>query len=190
MGAALMIAILFTFSFTTTESEMIVNYPIRRRIVVILMILGNVGLASTSATIIVSFVGAGSESSAIIEQVLLFLGVIALVLIVMRNKALDRLMCGVIGHALITTTTLRKRQYHLLLQLGNGVSIGEHLLRDGHEGRLDGLSTLFQHLTLLGIRTDGVFDTGPFDANHQLSGGDILVCAGPDADHEAVENAQ
>ena len=43
--------------FMTSESEMIVHYPVRRRIVVILMVLGNLGLVSTASTLIVSFAG-------------------------------------------------------------------------------------------------------------------------------------
>mgnify|MGYP001215811411 FL=1 len=54
--------------FTTSESEMIVHYPARRRIVVILMVLGNLGLVSTASTLIVSF---------------------AVILVVMLNKTLD-----------------------------------------------------------------------------------------------------
>ncbi|HUT51477.1 MAG TPA: hypothetical protein VM325_19285 [Alphaproteobacteria bacterium] len=38
--------------FTTTESEMIVNYPIRRRIIVALMVLGNMGLVSPADVLI------------------------------------------------------------------------------------------------------------------------------------------
>ena len=48
--------------FTTSESEMIVNYPVRRRLIVILMVLGNLGLVSTASTLIVSFVGGDSST--------------------------------------------------------------------------------------------------------------------------------
>ena len=34
--------------FTTSESGMIVNYPVRRRILIVLMLFGNLGLVSCS----------------------------------------------------------------------------------------------------------------------------------------------
>ena len=50
--------------FTTSESESIVNHPIRRRIVLTLMLLGNAGLVTIMASVILSFAGTegGSES--------------------------------------------------------------------------------------------------------------------------------
>jgi Trk-type K+ transport system membrane component len=42
--------------FTTREAESIVNYPVRRRIVSSLMIVGNLGLVTVLATLVVSLV--------------------------------------------------------------------------------------------------------------------------------------
>ncbi|MBN1420645.1 MAG: hypothetical protein JXP34_17870 [Planctomycetes bacterium] len=52
--------------FTTQESEKIVSHPARRRIVRIMMILGNAGLATVIATSILSF-GSGDVSEVIIK---------------------------------------------------------------------------------------------------------------------------
>ncbi len=43
--------------FTTSESEAVVNHPIRRRLIGLLMLWGNIGLVTVIATFIVSFVG-------------------------------------------------------------------------------------------------------------------------------------
>ena len=40
--------------FTTSEAELIVNHPLRRRIVMLLMLLGNVGIATVIATLMVT----------------------------------------------------------------------------------------------------------------------------------------
>ena len=40
--------------FTTTESELIMNHPVRRKIIMILMMLGNIGIATVVATVMVS----------------------------------------------------------------------------------------------------------------------------------------
>lgn len=48
--------------FTTCESEAIVKHPVRRRILSILMLLGNVGFISTVSTLIIGFVGSQPAS--------------------------------------------------------------------------------------------------------------------------------
>ena len=40
--------------FTTTEAEIVVKHPVRRKIVMTLMVLGNAGLASVIASLILS----------------------------------------------------------------------------------------------------------------------------------------
>ena len=41
--------------FTTTESESLVNHPVRRRILMLLMFWGNIGIAAVIASTIASF---------------------------------------------------------------------------------------------------------------------------------------
>ena len=40
--------------FTTEEAESVVNHPVRRRIVMMLMLIGNLGIATVAATVMVS----------------------------------------------------------------------------------------------------------------------------------------
>lgn len=42
--------------FTTTESEKVVNHPVRRRIVMILMLVGNAGIVTGMASLMLTFV--------------------------------------------------------------------------------------------------------------------------------------
>lgn len=51
--------------FTSRESEYIVNYPVRRRIITILIVIGNLGLVTVFATIVrlLSIPGAKSMQS-------------------------------------------------------------------------------------------------------------------------------
>lgn len=43
--------------FTTDEAEQVVNHPLRRRIVMVLMLLGTAGLVTVIASLLVGFVG-------------------------------------------------------------------------------------------------------------------------------------
>ena len=44
--------------YTTTEAEMIVNYPIRRKIIAWLMIFGNLGIVSVLSTLMIHHLSA------------------------------------------------------------------------------------------------------------------------------------
>lgn len=48
---------LSTVGFTTAESESVVNHPVRRRIIAILMIVGNAGFVGLIATVLGTFTG-------------------------------------------------------------------------------------------------------------------------------------
>ncbi len=49
--------------FTTTESESVVNHPLRRKVVMTLMLLGNAGIVASASTLIIGFRG-GSAANA------------------------------------------------------------------------------------------------------------------------------
>jgi hypothetical protein len=64
--------------FTTSESEKVVNHPVRRRILLMLMLLGNAGIVTAVSTLIVSFVSIDRSDSFIWLIVLLVAGLVAL----------------------------------------------------------------------------------------------------------------
>ena len=79
--------------FTTSESEAVVNHPIRRRLIGLLMLLGNVGLVTVMATFIVSFLASGNSMTAMSVQMFWLLGAIALLWFIALNSFADRVMC-------------------------------------------------------------------------------------------------
>ena len=90
--------------FTTRESELIVNYPIRRRVLMTLMIIGNLGLVSVVSTFVVTFSA-------------------------MANPVVDGLLCRFLSWFLLRTTSLGKRRFVRLLSLDDEMTIAEHHLR-------------------------------------------------------------
>jgi len=173
--------------FTTSESEMIVNYPIRRRILVALMVLGNLGLVTISATFIVSFVETGSHPNAVLRQAFLIAAAIAITLFVMTNKTVDRFLCDLIGRALQATTSLGKRGFQRLAQIGNGFSVVEHSYMGQHTVALKDLALESHKLTLLAARGEVAQQHHPIPDDATVSRGDTLVCYGHDGSHEAFE---
>lgn len=173
--------------FTTGESEMIVNYPIRRRILVALMVLGNLGLMSVAATFIVAFIRAGGDADAVAIQILTIIAAIGIILFLVTNKTLDRLMCGLIGFLLIKTTSLGQRRYQRILQLDNGFSIAEHVFIGERGQRLGDMSLRDIPLTLLIIRGKQTCQNERISDDFMVSPGDILVCYGSEKAHDAFE---
>ena len=112
--------------FTTLEAEAIVNYPVRRKVVSLLMIIGNVGLVGVFATVAASLVHTDGELTAVLTQIGWLLVVLAVLWFFILNRRADRLMCGWISRFLMARTVLGRRPYQRLLQLGSGVSICEH----------------------------------------------------------------
>lgn len=63
--------------FTTSESEYVVNHPVRRRIIRLLILMGSAGVSGVIATLILTFVGQTREG-AIVRLVYLSIGLLLL----------------------------------------------------------------------------------------------------------------
>src|ERR687888_2511190 len=74
--------------FTTAEAESVTSHPIRRRIVLALMLFGSAGVVTAVASLIVSFGGAtGGER---LSRGLLLLAGLAVLLLAARSRLVDR----------------------------------------------------------------------------------------------------
>lgn len=122
--------------FTTRESEAIVNYPVRRQIVTLLIIVGNLGLITVVATLVASFVHTEGEVGAVLVQVGWLIGALALLWFMMPNNKADKVMCDAIKRILESTTLLGTRRFRRMAQIGEGHSVCEHTICDvEHESR-------------------------------------------------------
>jgi len=167
--------------FTTSESEQVVNHPVRRKIVGILMLLGNIGLVAASGTLIVSLVGIEDGDSSSLTKLLVLAGGLILLYIIATSKAIDRLMCGVISRALLRYTELETRDFSTLLHLHGDYQIAEIRVRetDAMAGQTLAESDLkSQGVLVLGVvDLDGGFIGAP-DAEHVIRAGQTLVVYG------------
>ena len=176
--------------FTTSEAEMVVNYPIRRRLIGLLMIIGNMGLVTVLATLVVSLVRTDGDAGAVIAQVAWLLGGLALLWFLMLNSKADQFLCSIIGNILDSATFLGKRNFHRLVQIGDGYSICEHPVRPDSAGNsetpvISALSGL--GLELLAIRRSGGELSVGAAVSSPIGAGDALIVFGPDAGHEALD---
>jgi hypothetical protein len=109
--------------FTTSEAESVVDHPVRRRIVMGLMLAGGAGLITAIATLIISFTGTqGGE--AFTRAAVLLAGLLAVFLLA-RSEVVNRLLERAIGRLLQRYTELDVRDYAALLHLGKGFGVVE-----------------------------------------------------------------
>ena len=179
--------------FTTSEAETIVNYPVRRKVVSLAMIVGNLGLVSVLATLVLSFVRVGETAGAVLAQLGWLAAGLALLWFVLLNPVADRAMCQAMSRLLRATTSLGKRRFARLLQVTDGVSVAEHRVQDAwisDRAALVALDLARHGLEALAVRRgDGAVVVHP-DEGFELRSGDVLVLFGADAGHESLEDAE
>jgi len=176
--------------FTTSEAEAIVNYPVRRRIISLLMIIGNLGFISVFATLVASLVNTEGEVDAVLTQLAWLLGGLVLLWFFMLNATADRVLCNLISRFLYSTTFLGKRHFHRLLQIADGYSVCEHQINTTireQDSSLDQSDLKQMGLTVLAVRTIKGVISSEFYTTRDLQIGDILLVYGSDEGHESLE---
>jgi hypothetical protein len=164
--------------FTTDEAEIIVNQPARRRIATLLIRLGSIGVVSSIATLLLSFVGAGETAP--VRLLGLGLGVLSLIALA-RSRAFNRLLTPLIERILARNTTLEVRDYADLLHLRDDyriveVDVREHTWLAGRDiGELDLRS---EGVLILGVKRSRKEYVGAPPADLGLRPGDLLVLYG------------
>ncbi|MEJ2636539.1 MAG: TrkA C-terminal domain-containing protein [Calditrichia bacterium] len=110
--------------FTTTEAEQVVNHPVRRKIILILMLLGNIGIVSAMSSLVLTFV-AREDITSLNLRLLLVIGGVILISLAARNKWLDQHISALIDRILKRYTNLEVRDYSSLLHLARGYRVSE-----------------------------------------------------------------
>jgi hypothetical protein len=146
--------------FTTSESEKVVNHPLRRRILLLLMLLGNAGIVTAMSSLILTFVNAQDSGFLVFRIVLLCLGVVTL-WAVASSKIVDRHLSNLISRFLKRFTRLNVQDYISLLHLAGEYRVSEMQVesKDWMADRtLSELRLRDEGILVLGItRTDGTF---------------------------------
>ncbi len=165
--------------FTTTESEQITAHPLRRRVVMTLMLLGNAGLVGAASTLILGFRGGavGADGYRVLELVL---GLIALVYL-SRSPRVDRRLTALIARVLHDHTDLAERDLGGLLKLSGSYEVSELAVDAGEwvaDRTLAELDLRDEGVVVLGVdRTAGGYTGAPVGAT-RIRPGDTLVLYG------------
>lgn len=105
----------FGVGFTTREAEMVVNHPVRRRIIRDLILAGNIGLTSALAALVVSFLQTSHSGEILLLVAGVSLGVM-LLLTLSRvgwlQRSLDHVIQGMLERSCGARARLRAAAAH------------------------------------------------------------------------------
>jgi hypothetical protein len=171
--------------FTTTESEQVVGHPVRRKIIMWLMLLGNAGIVTVMSSLVLSFVTLEPEASItgrIWFRLLLLIAGLAFLWLVARSRWLDRRLSRLVAWALKRWANLDVCDYAGLLHLSKGYVVSELLVEDqdwlaGHT--LTELRLADEGLLVLGVEKPDRTYFGAPRGQTRVETGDTLYLYGP-----------
>ncbi len=176
--------------YTTSEAELVVNHPVRRRIIMILMLIGNIGVPTVVATLVVSMLTATQSESWWKPLFVLVAGLIAL-LFAARSHWLESRLNRLLARILQRWTDLEVRDYAALFQLQNGYAVSEMLVEpdDWIDGKsLDTAALSKEGVLVLGIqRHNGDYVGAPRALDH-VHAGDVLILYGAGSRIRELDN--
>lgn len=140
--------------FTTQESEMVVNDPVRRKFLTILIFLGNAGIITTISSVIFSFISI-EESGFFSTEVLVFFSGLILLIALAKSSFVDRKLSLLIDKMLKKYTHLDVRDYYSLLHLEEDFRVSELKVKEEdwlNRNTLDQLKLDEEGVRVLGIK--------------------------------------
>lgn len=173
----------FGVGFTTREAEMVVNHPVRRRIIRDLILAGNIGLTSALATLVVTIV----QSDHGLHPLFVIAAVVCVLISVLYlsgrpfvRNALDH----VIQRTLEKTGLVRALDYELLLRIQSGYCVSEVEVTESARcvGRTLRDSRPWDcGVIILAIKREGETIPGIPGPNEVIRVGDLLTVYGEEA---------
>jgi hypothetical protein len=166
--------------FTTSETEKVVDHPVRRRIIMLLMTLRSAGLVTVILSLILSFQGSGSDRDALVRLGAM-LGGVGLLWWAAKSRWFERYLSRIMRWALQRWTDLDTRDYASLLRLAGAYTVMELQVQEGDwlaDRRLRDCKLPDEGVTVLGIYRDDGRYVGVPKAETSIDAGDTLVLYG------------
>lgn len=169
--------------FTTSEAEAVVTHPARRRVVMMLMLIGGAGAVSVLGALVLSFAPVDSTSGGLTRAAVI-VAALAGLLWLSRSAAVDRVLRRVIERALRRYTDLEVRDYAALLHLRGQWRVAQIPVEIDDWIAAHPLGELRlpdEGVAVLGVeRAEGTWIGAPSD-DMQLGVGDVVVLYGRQA---------
>ncbi|MBC7190559.1 hypothetical protein H5U35_10270 [Candidatus Aerophobetes bacterium] len=177
---------LTTTGFTTREAELVVNHPLRRRIISFLMIMGNAGFVVVIAGFVLSFISATSIW-AVVRFAILAVSIYLIFKLTTYTKV-ARFLSAKIEEKLKERFKLQKIGVEKILDLGEEFGIAEVTLHEDSSciGKTLASSDFAKKKILVLAIQRGEEKILVPRGNHKLQAGDNLICYGSFADMREI----
>ncbi len=185
----------FGVGYTTSEAEMVLNHEVRRKIILYLIVLGNIGITSVLATLVLTFVqnsGSGAPHLFYILGVLL-LGIVGLYLL-SRTRFVAKPMDALMRYSLERAGVVKALDYELLLNVENGYCVSDFHVEEGHPFAYKSLfesRPSDQGVVILSVtKEDGTFIGTPNKDEILMPGDTIMVYGNEELVEKMVHSGQ
>lgn len=172
--------------FTTAESESVVNHPVRRRIIMMLILLGSAGLLTAVSTLAISF-GGNSENRLLRASILI--AALFVLFLISRSASVDRVLSRVI-EKILRARGMDVRDYASLMRLSGDYAVGEVYVeeQDWVAGKtLDELELREEGIQVLGIERASGDYVGVPEGAERVDPGDTLILYAREAQLEDLD---
>ena len=173
--------------YTTKEAESVVGHPARRNIISMVMLLGNAGLFSALAAVILSFSDAQDD-----ELFATITGIIVgifILLLLSRVRFLNNLLERVLQRVFSRFRTLRIRDYEELLRVDKGYSISHVMVEPGtwlEDKTLRDTDMIHEGILVLAVERATGITLGTPGPLTRLHAEDVLLVYGREQDLEGL----
>ncbi|MFW5822011.1 MAG: TrkA C-terminal domain-containing protein [Tangfeifania sp.] len=167
--------------FTTGEAESVVNHPVRRKIILSLMLIGNVGIISAIASLMLTFVNTSQDAQDNVLRIAIITGSMAFLWGLSKSKWVERRLVKIINKMLEKFTSLKIRDYVELLDLTGDYEITVIEVKEGDwmENRNVGNLQLWEEgINLIGIQRDDGTYLGTPQGETKITTNDQLILYG------------
>lgn len=166
--------------FSTSESEKIMNHPVRRRIIFNLMIIGNAGIVTVMSSLILTFILPETLASKLYGLLTVVVGMI-LIWLAIRSKWVDRALSALITRMLKKYTDLDIQDFAAILHLKDDFKISEKSIGPDDWMANKTIRTLNlrkEGLIILGIDRDGTDYLGSPNGDALILPDDVITVYG------------
>lgn len=166
--------------FTTSESEKIMNHPVRRKIIFNLMLIGNAGIVTVMSSLILTFVLPDTLALKLYGLIIVVVGV-SLVYWAIKSEWVDRALSKLINKMLKKYTDLEVQDYAAVLHLKDHYRISEKKIGNDNwiaNKTLRALSLRNEGITILGIDRVGHDYIGNPTGSFELLPDDVITIYG------------
>ena len=166
--------------FSTHESEQIMSHPVRRRIVMMLMLLGNAGIVTAVSSFVLAFVTTSQGDQLLLRLAVLAAGIVMLGVVASSSYAY-RQMSRIIRWVLQKWTDVQVKDYASLLRLADDYTVAEIRVEEGDwvAGQpLSDLQLSREGVTVLGIQRPDTGYVGLVTGETVIHPNDLLILYG------------